>query len=288
MAKRKNRQTEWTFSFADLGEKLSAKFNETFGRGSMIDEADIQTASFHEPRGETTSARVILDGGLGRTTVTALAASSDNLFEADLRYLGDVDFEVTGDKEKTLVLNNRHHQVRVWNVRGKQTPDLYTDVRLHPSLPLWLQVNGDIGKGELDLSGLNLMGLDLEGGIGKVDVDLPANSNNYRVQVDGGVGKTTLHIPDGATPIVDIDGGMGATHIVVPATAAVQINVDGKIGGVDVPKGYKRVRKGSDFIARSGTWQSPHVAESEEQIIIRCDGGVGKLVVTTRPEPVQV
>ncbi len=100
------------------------------------------------------------------------------------------------------------------------------------------------------------------------------------------MGKIDLYVPEGATPLIDIDGGVGAVTLHVPADAPVQVDVDGKLGSVTVPDGYERVRRGSDFIARSGTWQSPTFTAAEGQIIIRCNGGIGKLVVRAGPKPV--
>ena len=52
MSKRKNMETEWSFSFGDMGDSIAR------WTGAAVDEEDIQESSFSEPVGEATSARM--------------------------------------------------------------------------------------------------------------------------------------------------------------------------------------------------------------------------------------
>ncbi len=288
MDKHKKREVEWSFSFEGIGEKLEElgehlqeKFGDGFPRFGAGD-VEVKTASFSEPVGEATSARIALGGYVGHTTVEALG-DSENLFEADLRYLGEIEFKAAGESEKNISLRHKGSNINMGCGWGRKL-DLRTDVRLNPNIPLHLEIDGGVGKSKLDLSGLQLTGLNIDGGVGKTNLRLPAMDESYHVNIDVGVGANHIYISEGAAMVLNVDGGVGATVIYVPASAAVQIDVDGTLGGVGVPRHFKPMSGGKDFMTRSGAWQTQGFSEAERQIVIRFDGGVGKLVVRTEPK----
>jgi hypothetical protein len=129
-----------------------------------------------------------------------------------------------------------------------------------------------------------------------VVLDLPAAEQHYRATVNGGVGSTSVAIPDradlaldmdggaggatisvgeGARVTLNIDAGVGAFTIDVPEDAAVRIRAEGGLGGVDLPSRFQRV----DGNARDGTWETTGFERAETTIVIDYTGGVGGLTV---------
>ncbi|MBZ0289665.1 MAG: hypothetical protein K8I30_18730, partial [Anaerolineae bacterium] len=98
MGEQKSKQTvEWSFSFGDVGDSISKTLKQ------MGVDGEIKTAQFSEPVGGATSARVRLDLSVGKMVVRALT-EPDKLIEADVRYIGEVEFSVSGETDKVVRL----------------------------------------------------------------------------------------------------------------------------------------------------------------------------------------
>ncbi len=82
------------------------------------------------------------------------------------------------------------------------------DLGLNRDIPLDLRVGSGAGRSTLDLTGLNVHSLDLNGGVGQVTVKLPA-AGRYPVTIDGGVGQIVIIIPQGLGARIVTDGGLG-------------------------------------------------------------------------------
>lgn len=130
------------------------------------------------------------------------------------------------------------------------SPSFNWDVHLSPRLPM--SINADLGTGNstLDLSGLNLTGLDLDVGTGNTTVDFPKPKASMEAKIDGGIGNLTLSIPDGV---------------------AARISVDSGIGNVDVDDRF--VKHGED------TYETANYASSAIKLDLKIDAGVGNVEV---------
>ena len=67
-----------------------------------------------ERREGATSARIAIEFSLGRATVRALDADSPNLLEAELTYVGDIEFDVTGEAERVIKCGRRQARRALW------------------------------------------------------------------------------------------------------------------------------------------------------------------------------
>lgn len=280
----KQYKTEWSFSF----DKLGQKFNDMVG--SINNDEEVKQAHFEEAVNGATSAVVTLNLSVGRTTVSTLE-NPDLLFEADVTYVGEMEFAVSGGDERTIKLGQKK---MTDNVLGafKRTlrsvsnrKDIEWQVRLNPSVPLRLAVDGGVGASEIDLSNLALTRLTMDSGVGSTRLTLPATGKNYHVTIDGGVGGTVINIPENAAVDVDIDGGVGGVKVNLPHNAAARITVDGNLGGVHIPKQFKRVKDNDDLVGRSGVWETPGYAVAGQQVTVNFKGGVGSLSVRMTGQP---
>lgn len=293
----KNYTVEWSFSFEKLGEQIG-DFFKSLGDKS---EQEIKHGEFSEPVGDATSARVRIDFSVGETTITALQ-TSENLIEADLTYVGDIELKATGEQEKVVHLSQTagaaewFRSAVGWIGSGQR---LRWDIGLTPNIPLNLDLHGGAGRSQLDMSRLQLTGLNVGAGAGEFSLQLPPGK--YSARYSGGVGRSTIGVPSGADVdlmvssgageinlnISDgvalnarISGGVGQTNVSVPANAAVRLEAHAGIGSIKAGARLQRVAGGSgELWEKGGVWETPDFATAERKIVIRFDGGVGELNV---------
>ena len=299
--KEKKYETEWSFSFDNIGESISNTLN-SMGVGG---DTEIKTRSFVEPLEDATEARVVLEPTIGEASVTALA-NSDDLIQADLIYVGEVKFEVrTQDQtHKTVLLRQNIPNDVLKPIRNAfgsfvRRDELRWDMRLTPNIPLDVQINSGVTRNDFDLSGLQITGLSINGGTGNTDLKLPTMGSKYKVAINSGTGNLNLQIPDGGAIDLNVNngtgkteiaigsganidahltGGVGQTIVTVPANAAVRVRATSGLGKVAMPENFIRV-KVEEFVATVGTWETPNYETAEQVINIRYEGGVGKFAI---------
>ncbi len=239
---------------------------------------EVQNQVVSEPLGDASRAEVRLDLSVGDANVRA-AQDTNALITADVNYLGDLRFEVSGGDTRLVRLYNDNQQstnffTPFWGW-GNDEQRLRWDVALSPNIPIDLQVNGGVGESTLDLSDLQLTNLDVNTGVGGINVTLPAG--DYTVDISGGVGGTDIRIDEGAALNITVNAGVGGTNIDVPEGMAVRLDANGGLGGVNVPGGWERISGERD----EGVWQTVDyaAASADERITIDYNGGVGGLTV---------
>lgn len=282
----KKQVVEWSFSFENLGNSI----NEQFRKMGVADEK-VKKEHFAAGLAGATSAHIELDFSVGRLAVKGLA-ESENLIEADVAYTGEMKFEVSGETEKKVKLaqdKSSGENIVTSSVKdaiGKlvNRDDLRWEVGLSPALPLRLDINGGVGETRLDLSGLQISGLEVDNGVGETHLNLPACAASYPVSLNSGVGAMHIHVGQGAAVKLDIQGGVGSVDVFVAAQAAVHLEATSGLGGVDVPKQFKRVKGGADFISKSGVWETEGYALASPQVQITYNGGVGGFKLKTDAE----
>ena len=239
-------------------------------------EMDVVVEDFSAPRDDVTSARIELDLSLGNTTIQALTDSND-LFAAEVSHVGTMTFVSEGQTEKTITLRQEQTDFDFFEGLGflsafvDPQDDLYWNVGLSPAVPIDLHINGGAGASALDLSEIDLSGLDVNVGVGRINLQLPAATTDYEAVVSGGVGEVNVVIADDAALTLNIDGGVGSFTVDVPDGAAVRLRADTGVGSVNVPSEFRET--GED------TWETSNYREADQRITIDFNGGVGNLTV---------
>ena len=199
------------------------------------------------PARDIASATVRLEVGVGELEVSSLEDSA-NLYEAHISFdprQTEITAHVETPGDEALVsLKSNHHR---WTPAGSKAIDRW-DVRLNSDVPLRLRVDGGLNRTHLDLRDMTLKSLDLNMGVGDVEVLLPLQGP-YEANIDGGVGALRLEIPPHIPARIRIDEGLGATHVderfqqrgryyvsenYDAAEEAVEIDVDGGIGSITI------------------------------------------------------
>jgi len=249
----------------------------SLGLGTNV---DIRTAQYTEPLDETASAQLDLDLSVGSVTIKALT-DSNQLIDADLSYIGDVNFDVARvGSEKFVTLTSENDSTQWYNflgfsISGADDSRLRWNIGLTPDVPLDLRLQGGVGDNVFDLSGIQLSNFSLNGGVGGSTITLPDGS--YTFTLNGGVGETRVNFTENAALDVIINGGVGGITLDVPDNAAVRLENQGGLGGVNVPGSFTRI-SGQD---NDGVWETAGYSSSpsDERITIQVDGGIGGLTV---------
>ena len=240
---------------------------------------ELKTERFSEPLDGANSAEVTLDLAEFPTTVSALEGS-DELIDAELTHTGQVRFDVNGTARRAVRLDYSSGIDFFFMGFGAQGGEW--NIGLSPSLPLRLVVDAGSGTSALNLGGLQLEGLSIDGGSGAITLDLPAAEEAYDVELDGGSGAQTVLVPVDAAGTLSYDGGSGSLRVEVADTAAVRVEVrDSGSGGVRVPSGWDEVESGDDD---EGVWQSATYEDSEGRamLIVIEEVGSGQIEVGER------
>jgi hypothetical protein len=279
MDKKKKREVEWSFSFEEIGDKFRDMF------GSWAEEAETSEGRFDAELGGATRAIYEFKGAVGRLNFEALPDESDKLIEAELVYVGDAEFSVDGDETKKVVLKVSGTKATIARpfkkAFGEDRDNLKWDLRLSPRVMAELKLKGCVGKGDLNLSRLQVSRVDMDGSVGELTLTLPVMREQIVVDWDGSVGQNRIIVPDGASADIRIDGSVGETIVSVSPNTALRVKVKGNLGGVSVPDGLEKVQRGGDFLGMSGVWESPGFETASPQVEIALKGGVGRLKVYT-------
>lgn len=123
------------------------------------------------------------------------------------------------------------------------------DLRFNDDTPLDLQVKFGAGEGRLNLGSLYLRSLEVHMGAGKLDVDLLGTPRrSYEVNIRGGVGEATIHVPKGVGISAEAMGGIGDFRVrglqkrnghyrndaYDHAKTTIRLDIRGGIGSIDL------------------------------------------------------
>jgi hypothetical protein len=249
-----------------------------------VKSAEVKEANYTEAVGDTTSAHVSLNLSVAETTVKALSDDTKNLFEANLRYVGDLTYDVSGTSDKTITLreqNQSNNSVNFWDWNfWNSDQNLRWDIGLSKDVPVDLEVNAGVSSGTLDLKDLQLTGLHIISGVGSINLSLPGTPEVYNVDISGGTGSTNVTLEEGAAINLKIGGGVGSVTVDVPDGAAVRLDASTGVGSVNVPSEFVRVEgSGENVVGENGVWETSGYDTADRKINITYDGGVGSFTV---------
>jgi hypothetical protein len=87
------------------------------------------------------------------------------------------------------------------------------DVQLADDVPTELNAHLGAGEARMDLGSLLLRRVDVEMGVGELQMDLRGTpTHDYNVRIRGGVGEATVHLPHGIGVYAAGNGGIGEIH----------------------------------------------------------------------------
>lgn len=247
--------------------------------GYSANRAEVITEQFSEPIGQAESAAIVLDLSVGPAMIYALD-DADLLLEAEVTHIGEIDFTVTGTREKTIRLDEQNVNIDAGWFDFIDQDQLEWDIGISPLIPLDLEIEGGVGDTELDLTELLLKTVELDVGVGDVVLSLPAADDLYEVRIDGGVGETEVEIERGANLMLTINGSVGDVTVDVPSNAEVRVDASVGVGNIRIPSGFERLSGSDDgVVGESGIWETSGYDDADLRITINFDGGVGDFIL---------
>jgi hypothetical protein len=175
---------------------------------SLTQPGEWRTEHIEHPLSETKSASVDIDLGSVPYSVGALN-DSDNLIEGDITHRGRLIFDVTERGSAAEVkLDSIYNGPWDWPY-GFSQPEGGWDVQLSPDVLLKLRIDSGSGRGDLDLSQLQIDDLYIDSGSGDIDLSLPSDSS-FTGTIDAGSGRLAINLPTGVGMRVRLDSGSGA------------------------------------------------------------------------------
>ncbi|HUP03848.1 MAG TPA: toast rack family protein [Bryobacteraceae bacterium] len=215
--------------------------------GCVVDTqtGPLQHDTFSVPRDKSEFLRVNLEMGAGDLRVSPGAAG-----------FADGDFTYNIDSWRPLEQYNAAAAHGVLDIRQ---PEGHHDmsgnvkyewnVRLADNIPLDLNMRFGAGDARLNIGSLFLRSVDVEMGVGHLDMDLRGMPRrDYEVRVRGGIGEATIHLPHDAGVYAKAQGGIGSVrssglrregdHMVNDAydhsKASVHLDIQGGIGQINL------------------------------------------------------
>ena len=226
-----------------------------------ISEVDLKSASFSEPLGDADSAQIQIDSGVAQVNINALT-DSNNLFEGDITYYGEIDFTAGGDIEKIIRLEqvntsgNFFGNFNFFNINTGE--DIQWNIGIAPDVPVALNIQSGIESSTFNLADLYITDLQTNLGVGDTNITLPEPQESYSVNINSGIGNVTVNLP----------------HDV-----AVRITAQQGLGDITVPANLRRISGEDSDFGGSGVWESEGFANAERTITIEINGGVGDITV---------
>jgi hypothetical protein len=198
--------------------------------------------------GAADAASVQIEMNAGELT---LAGGVDHLLEADFRYNvvswePNVSYSVTG-AQGALQVTQPGDGLPV----GDELVNAW-DLRLGGGLPLDLEINLGAGQGDLDLSGLDITGVQVATGAAVVTVDLRGDWD---------------HDVDAA-----ITGGVGELRVLLPSAMGVRVTADSALVNVTA----------SGLTHDGGTYVNAAYGTAPFTLLVEIEAGVGAVGLEVR------
>lgn len=199
--------------------------------------------------GDIDSVQVDIKMGVGELKVNGGAT---NLMDAEFTYniedwRPEVRFEQRGSRGELTVSQPEGE------INGIPDDDIKYrwSIDLSDDIPMDMDVDLGVGESDLNLSGLNLQSLVVDTGVGETTINLTGNwEESFDVRIKGGVGETTVYLPEDVGLRLEADTGIGS------------LVVNG-------------LQKEGD----SNVFTNAAYGESDTTITLEVSGGIGKITV---------
>jgi len=201
----------------------------------------LQYDSFHLDRDRSELVKVNLNMGAGKLQV---GSGTEKLLQAYFTYNIPTWKPIVKYDAGMLTID----QGRTGHVNFNPGPMKYEwDLRFGRETPLDFGVNFGAGEAQLDLGSLNLRAVNVQIGVGSLNLDLRGRpQHDYNVHIQGGIGEAIVRLPAGAGVYANANGGIGEiktrglkkegdhweNDAYATAKVKVRVDVQGGIGSI--------------------------------------------------------
>lgn len=216
------------------------------------------------------SANVIINASLGELTVDSLSDSA-NFIEGEIYSVEEEqilqDYEFSKGKI-TYSISSDWEPNKPDSFFGFDEKRLSWNLSLTDKIPLNLDIALGVGESDLDLSDLEVTEISLNIGVGQTQIELP--EGEYQAYVEGGIGQTTVTLPDEGQIKLNVDGGIGEIIIYISKDMAAKIYINRGISSLTIPSGY---------IQNEDVYTSPNYDEGDDYLELYIDQGIGNISI---------
>jgi hypothetical protein len=227
---------------AVLAGALWLSLDEDLGRSGL------QAEQIRQPLGDATRAEVRVDPGIGVLQLEALPESA-NLVQGTIHLSKgeeiDQDVETSGQQIRYELQTLQESWIAPFG--GWNTERIW-DLGLTPGAPLDLVATLAVGEAHLDLSGLDISELQVDMGLGRIELTLPAEGR-FEGKLESGMGLVVIRVPQ-----------------------SMELHIGGDLGLVfrNLPEGYEQ---DGDSIT------SPGYPGAKNRVDLDLDEGIGVLEI---------
>jgi hypothetical protein len=154
------------------------------------------------------SERVHVDLSMGAGNLN-IRGGAQKLLNADFTYnvaawRPEVRYSSTGTHGDLTIHQPGHSHTQLGHTRYEW------DLELNDDVPLDLAVHFGAGEARLDLGSLSLRNVEVNMGVGKLQIDLRGKpKRDYDVRIRGGIGEATVRLPGNVGVYAEGSGGIG-------------------------------------------------------------------------------
>jgi len=227
----------------------------------VVSDVDLEETSFSEAFNDAESARIEISTGVGEINIDSLG-DSNNLFEGDITYFGEIDFTAGGGADRVVRLEQLNVEENIFGVFDvfnivTNSEEVAWNIGLAPEVPITLDIESGIEDSTLNLDGLNLNAFAGNFGLGDISITLPQPEQSYTVDLNAGVGNIIIMLPEGA---------------------AVRLEANQGIGNLNVER-LQEVSSEESPVGNIGVWETEGFGNADTGITITINGGLGDITI---------
>lgn len=215
-------------------------------------QIDPVTVSIAQELEGAESAEVHIQMGVGLLEMESQAEPGDLLIE------GKID-----------LADERDYREKVSNNDGQMIYSLSTtDTQYHPGW-LFSQLDGETESWDLQLNPEVALVLNVDTGVGKTTLDL-TKVQLEELDVESGVGEVAVYLPDAVGVNVSVHAGIGKTVVYLPAGTPVRVRTDTGIGNLSLD---------GSFNFQNGYYYSESYVDGAPYMDLYVENGIGNMHV---------
>lgn len=196
----------------------------------QTDTLPLRTFELEKELGSIEALEVTLDLTAIDTKLGALDSDTEMLFEGDYERGEELAYSFNTQETAASLDIREPHDRQMHADKGK------ISLLFNPSVAIDLTVKVGAGNAAIDLTGLNITRLTIEGGAGSLDITLPSHADALDVSVSSGAGTISIEPPDDDSDLllrrIDIQSAIGAVDLLLPQYGDYEVKITSGIGGV--------------------------------------------------------
>ncbi len=256
---------------------LFSEDSTLLNRLGVAESPDLTVETISYMPEDVTDARIEIGLGLPSTKLFTLE-DSRALIEGQVSYLGDLNFVTEQDGSTAIVtLNSDDGSDWLWFANPSNWGNISMDewqIGLNSNVKSDLRLDVSAGSADLDMSGLTISNLEINGGAGSTDLHLPGG--DYDATIDASAGSLEVWLGEGGSQRIDVNGSAGSMTFYLPDGLEARIQVNDGAGSFSIDQ--SRFTQVSGRKADDGVWETAEYRQgADKSVELLIDIGAGSV-----------